>query len=131
MDLLICTHAKGELANISSGRWEEILVTNVKKLIPDSVENFWHEWRASMKKAEQEFTGDDVVSDAVEMAGWGVEEATEKNKKDASKFQALVVFPFLSSPVYLNKFLGTCSAALYPPAYFTTRSAIIAQCKPD
>jgi len=66
------------------GRWEEILVTNVKKLIPDSVENFWHEWRASMKKAEQEFTGDDVVSDAVEMAGWGVEEATEKNKKDAS-----------------------------------------------
>ncbi|KAH6712806.1 hypothetical protein BKA61DRAFT_61708 [Leptodontidium sp. MPI-SDFR-AT-0119] len=66
------------------GRWEEILITNVKKLIPDSVENFWHEWRASMKKAEQEFTGDDVVSDAVEMAGWGVEEATEKNKKDAS-----------------------------------------------
>ncbi|KAK0102394.1 hypothetical protein ONS95_006014 [Cadophora gregata] len=66
------------------GHWEEIIVTNVKKLIPDSVENFWHEWRASMKKAEQEFTGDDVVSDAVEMAGWGVEEATEKNKKDAS-----------------------------------------------
>lgn len=37
-----------------------------------------------MKKAEQEFTGGDVVSESVEMAGWGVEEATEKNKRDAS-----------------------------------------------
>ncbi|KAL2071269.1 hypothetical protein VTL71DRAFT_12504 [Oculimacula yallundae] len=66
------------------GRWEEVVVTNVKKLIPDSVEQFWHEWRAAMKKTEQEYTGDDVISDTVEMAGWGVEEATEKNKKDAS-----------------------------------------------
>ncbi|CZT02857.1 related to protein N-acetyltransferase NAT2 [Rhynchosporium agropyri] len=66
------------------GRWEEVVITNVKKLIPDSVEQFWHEWRAAMKKTEQEYTGDDVISDTVEMAGWGVEEATEKNKKDAS-----------------------------------------------
>lgn len=106
-------------------------MTNVKKLIPDSVENFWHEWRASMKKAEQEFTGDDVVSDAVEMAGWGVEEATEKNKKDASKLQSLIVLPFMSSAVYLHKRLGICSAALYPSARFATRLASPVQCNDD
>ncbi|KAK2625416.1 hypothetical protein QTJ16_004728 [Diplocarpon rosae] len=66
------------------GHWEEVVVTNVKKLIPDSIEKFWHEWRASMKTAEQEFTGNDAVSEGVEMSGWGVEEATENNKKDAS-----------------------------------------------
>ncbi|PBP18789.1 peptide alpha-N-acetyltransferase [Diplocarpon rosae] len=66
------------------GHWEEVVVTNVKKLIPDSAEKFWHEWRASMKTAEQELTGNDAVSEGVEMSGWGVEEATENNKKDAS-----------------------------------------------
>ncbi|KAK6583050.1 hypothetical protein PZA11_004126 [Diplocarpon coronariae] len=66
------------------GHWEDVVVTNVKKLIPDSVEKFWHEWRASMKTAEQELTGNDAVSEGVEMAGWGVEEATENNKTDAS-----------------------------------------------
>lgn len=39
-----------------------------------------------MKKAEHDITGSDQVSDAVEMAGWGVEEAEEKNKKHASMF---------------------------------------------
>lgn len=53
-------------------------------MIPESVKNTWHEWRSSMRKAEQDITGSDNISDGVEMAGWGVEEAEEKNKKDAS-----------------------------------------------
>lgn len=53
-------------------------------MIPESVKNTWHEWRTSMRKAEQDITGSDKISDGVEMAGWGVEEAEEKNKKDAS-----------------------------------------------
>lgn len=38
-----------------------------------------------MKKAEKDLTGEEHVSDAAEMAGWGVEEAQERNKKDASE----------------------------------------------
>lgn len=76
------------------GRWEEVVLTNIQKLIPDSVERFWHDWRASMKKAEPDVAGSDVVSEGVEMAGWGVEEATAQNKKDASTCP----FPFLTSP---------------------------------
>ncbi|TVY88763.1 putative N-terminal acetyltransferase [Lachnellula willkommii] len=66
------------------GEWEHIVVSNVKKMIPDSVKQTWHDWRVSMKKAEHEHFGNEEISDAVEMAGWGVEEAEEKNKMDAS-----------------------------------------------
>lgn len=38
-----------------------------------------------MKKARKQFDEDDTLGEAVEMAGWGVEEATEKNERDASK----------------------------------------------
>lgn len=37
-----------------------------------------------MKKAEHDVTGSDQVSEHVEMAGWGVEEADKANKMDAS-----------------------------------------------
>lgn len=37
-----------------------------------------------MKKAEHDATGGEHVSDAVEMAGWGVEEAEKKHKAEAS-----------------------------------------------
>jgi hypothetical protein len=38
-----------------------------------------------VKAAEKEYTGKEVVTDGVEMAGWGVEEADIENKRDASK----------------------------------------------
>ena len=38
-----------------------------------------------MKKAEREHIGGEEINDTVEMAGWGVEEAEQKNKMDASK----------------------------------------------
>lgn len=37
-----------------------------------------------MKKAEQDTIGGERVNDAVEMAGWGVEEAEKKHKAEAS-----------------------------------------------
>jgi hypothetical protein len=37
-----------------------------------------------MKKAEHDVTGNQEISEHVEMAGWGVEEATERNKSEAS-----------------------------------------------
>jgi len=37
-----------------------------------------------MKKAEEDVTGSDEISEKVEMAGWGVEEAQQANKRDAS-----------------------------------------------
>lgn len=39
-----------------------------------------------MKKAERETIGGEEINDHVEMAGWGVEEADQKNKSEASEF---------------------------------------------
>lgn len=57
-----------------------------KSVIPESVKQKWHEWKASVRQAEHDMTGGDKINDGVEMAGWGVEEATEKHKKDASTY---------------------------------------------
>ena len=62
-----------------------MIVSNIKRVIPDSVKQTWHDWRMSMKKAESEMTGSDEISEHVEMVGWGVDEASEANKKDASE----------------------------------------------
>lgn len=71
-------------SNNPTGEWEHIVVSNVKKLIPESIKQAWHDWRTSMKKAESDMTGSQRVNEHVEMAGWGVEEATERNKSEAS-----------------------------------------------
>lgn len=70
----------------STGYYEHLVISNVKKAIPQSVKTFWNEWRASMKKAETDITGDQKISEGVEMAGWGVEEAQEKDNAEASMF---------------------------------------------
>ena len=60
-------------------------MSNIKRFIPESVKQTWHEWRAAMKKEEHALAGNNEVSDHVEMAGWGVEEAEKANKSEASK----------------------------------------------
>lgn len=60
------------------------MTSTVKSLIPESVKDTWNDWRISMKKAERDLTGSDKVNDGVEMATWGIEEAEERNKTDAS-----------------------------------------------
>lgn len=61
-------------------------MSNVKKLIPQSVQQRWHEYRKALKEGEKETFGNDNISEHVEMAGWGVEEAEARNKAEASKF---------------------------------------------
>lgn len=64
---------------------EDWVLSNVKKAIPESVQQTWHDYRASLKKAEKEELGDNHVSKDVEKAGWGVDKAQESYQADASK----------------------------------------------
>jgi len=73
------------LANICIGEWEHKAIEGIKSVIPESVSTTWHEWRESAKKVEHDITGSEDISDGVEMAGWGVEEAEKQNKAEASK----------------------------------------------
>ncbi|CAJ2503198.1 Uu.00g105920.m01.CDS01 [Anthostomella pinea] len=66
------------------GQFEHWIVSNAKKLIPDSVQDKWHEYRDALKQAEVKEFGNDDISEHVEMAGWGVQEAEERNKTEAS-----------------------------------------------
>lgn len=50
-----------------------------------------------MKKAELDLTGKEDVNDAAEMAGWGVEEAQERNKRDASKSPFSLPYKYLEA----------------------------------
>ena len=73
-----------------------MIVSGVKQFIPESVKQTWRDWRASMKKAAHDTTGGDQLEKPAEVVGWGVEEADERYKRDASKFNALR--DFLHSP---------------------------------
>ena len=53
-------------------------------VIPNSIEQKWHDYRTALKKITRQKTNDDTVSGGIEMAAWRVEEATEMYKKDAS-----------------------------------------------
>ena len=67
------------------GKVEHEVVSFVKGIIPETVQNKWHEYWASMKQAETETLGGDEISSKVEMANWGVQEASERNLEEASK----------------------------------------------
>ncbi|KAK4071456.1 uncharacterized protein Triagg1_6117 [Trichoderma aggressivum f. europaeum] len=56
----------------------------VSKFIPESVRVRWNEWRESLKTEEKQHLGSNGISDKVEMAGWGVEKAQQRNKEEAS-----------------------------------------------
>lgn len=68
------------------GAIEHYVVSHVSKVIPQSVRDWWHEYRGALKDAEKENIGNDDISEHVEMAGWGVEEAERRHKAEASKF---------------------------------------------
>jgi hypothetical protein len=63
---------------------EHFVVSHVKQVIPEGVKQWWHDYRNALKQAEKENLGEGVSQD-VEMAGWGVKEAEEANKTEASK----------------------------------------------
>ncbi|TQS33578.1 hypothetical protein Golomagni_06072 [Golovinomyces magnicellulatus] len=66
------------------GKIEHYIVSAVKTVIPESVRNKFHELWSSLKKKETKHLGNDDVSETVEMAGWGVEKASERNSEEAS-----------------------------------------------
>ncbi|KAJ0278665.1 hypothetical protein COL940_007131 [Colletotrichum noveboracense] len=72
------------------GQLEHWVTSHIKQIIPESVKTWWQEYRAALTKAETQQLGSNDVSEAVEMAGWGVEEAQERNRAEASKFMHLV-----------------------------------------
>lgn len=49
-----------------------------------------------MKKAEHGRTDGEEINDHVEMAGWGVEEAEERNKSEASVYSRVFLTPSTS-----------------------------------
>lgn len=66
------------------GQLEHWVTSHIKQIIPESVKTWWHEYRAALTKAETQQFGSNEASEAVEMAGWGVEEAQERNRAEAS-----------------------------------------------
>ncbi|KAI8966662.1 hypothetical protein F5Y11DRAFT_308957 [Daldinia sp. FL1419] len=66
------------------GAIEHWVVSHASKLIPQSVRTRWREYREALKEAEKENLGDAEISEDVEMAGWGVEEAEKRHKAEAS-----------------------------------------------
>ncbi|KAI1750797.1 hypothetical protein F4782DRAFT_233988 [Xylaria castorea] len=63
------------------GELEHWVLSHVGKVIPDSVSNRWNEYRAALKDGRQEQPDD---GEQVQVAGWGVEAAEQRNKSEAS-----------------------------------------------
>ncbi|KAI3342426.1 hypothetical protein F4824DRAFT_202723 [Ustulina deusta] len=63
------------------GELEHWLVSHVSKVIPEPIRNRWNEYRAALKEAKQEQSHDDAQ---VEVTGWGVEQAEQRNRSEAS-----------------------------------------------
>ncbi|KAK8069126.1 peptide alpha-N-acetyltransferase [Apiospora phragmitis] len=95
------------------GALEHYVVSNAKKLIPEGLKTWWHDYRQSMKNAEQDNFGNDEISEHVEMATWGVEEADARNKAEASKSDKRGAGKWPSLTRYFNAGLGTQLALAY------------------
>ncbi|KAL7793555.1 hypothetical protein V8C37DRAFT_378220 [Trichoderma ceciliae] len=66
------------------GQVEHYVVSAAAKFIPESVRTQWNEWRQSLKREEEKHLGSNEISDRVEVVGWGVEQAQERNQEEAS-----------------------------------------------
>ncbi|KAG6002936.1 hypothetical protein E4U21_002501 [Claviceps maximensis] len=66
------------------GKVEHYVVSSVSQFIPEIVRQKWHEYWHSIKSTEIKTLGNDNFSDKAEMAGWGVEEAQQHHKEEAS-----------------------------------------------
>ncbi|KAI1284115.1 hypothetical protein F5Y07DRAFT_100683 [Xylaria sp. FL0933] len=63
------------------GELEHWVVSHVKRIIPESIRNRYKEYKAALKEAKQGQSDGDAE---VEVSGWGVEQAEERNKTEAS-----------------------------------------------
>jgi len=69
---------------------EHWVLGHIQQIIPTRVKEFWREYRKALKEAENEEIGDNKISEDAEMVGWGVKEAEERNKEEASTCLLLV-----------------------------------------
>ncbi|KAK0614267.1 hypothetical protein B0T14DRAFT_393540, partial [Immersiella caudata] len=60
---------------------EHIVVSNVKKVIPQSVQDKWHEFRQGRKEASD---GDSAAPEGKEVVGWGVKEADARTAQEGA-----------------------------------------------
>ncbi|KAI8949077.1 hypothetical protein F4801DRAFT_423056 [Xylaria longipes] len=63
------------------GELEHWVVSHAAKVIPDSVRNRWNEYRTALKEGGQ---GQSDGGEQVQVVGWGVAEAEQRNKTEAS-----------------------------------------------
>ncbi|ROV96315.1 hypothetical protein VMCG_07688 [Cytospora schulzeri] len=63
---------------------EHVVMAKVKAMVPESAKEWWHEYRTALKEAEKEQLGSNDLSDDMDKVTWGVEEAEERNKQEAS-----------------------------------------------
>lgn len=71
---------------VPAAQAEHFVVSHVQKVIPQGAKDWWHEYRKAQKGAEKEATSNDDTINELELAGWGVKEAEERNQAEASKF---------------------------------------------
>ena len=63
---------------------EHVVVSNVSHLIPSRVQELWNEWRASRAAAREESSSEDGRTGAIQGDNWGVKEAQQNYKMEAS-----------------------------------------------
>lgn len=68
------------------GKVEHYVISSVSQFIPEIVRQKWHEYWHSIKSTEAETLGNDAISNKAEMAGWGVKEAQQHHKEEASMY---------------------------------------------
>ncbi|KAI5860785.1 hypothetical protein GGS23DRAFT_209674 [Durotheca rogersii] len=102
------------------GEIEHFVISNVKKAIPESVRNRWQDYRDTLKSAEKERFGNENISEQVEVAGWGVEEAERRHKSEASLgTQLALAYAIHKSFIFVRVPL---TAAITPRVVKTLRS---------
>ncbi|KAI0421338.1 hypothetical protein F5X98DRAFT_329374 [Xylaria grammica] len=99
------------------GELEHMIVSQVSNVIPDSIRDRWNEYRSALKKARQEQSNDD---EQAEVVGWGVEQADQRNKTEASLgTQLALAYAIHKSFIFLRVPL---TAALTPKVVKVLRS---------
>ncbi|KAK5634586.1 hypothetical protein RRF57_010299 [Xylaria bambusicola] len=99
------------------GQIEHWVVSHVSMAIPESIRNRWNEYRLALKEARQEQSQGGAE---VEVTGWGVEEAEQRNKAEASLgTQLALAYAIHKSFIFLRVPL---TAAVTPKVVKTLRS---------
>ena len=84
LDFPFCYLLVRTLGTDRIGEWEHAVVSHVAPIIPQSVKDSWYGMKAFIRKQELKWTGDDDVSDAVDMASWDLTEAGQAEQQELS-----------------------------------------------